>query len=432
MGNMSPRNTVELIEYLIKNFFTYLFSFFFLIFAVSIFIDLIFTFNWPFKEGTITDFLWDNRLYLFLLFLYLMSIVEFGVDEIEYEFHIFSFFSLVLFVLSIAVTIVIDLIFYSSWPFKADSYTDKWWELIWEYKWYVFIGFFTIALIETIAIRIRNRRKRYSLENENNSDQEQYSQTFSNINDEEIIRQVLIKHSISSLSDGIFTNMDGYLKNKSGEYLNEDYEKNLREWHEVGNTPIYAFFYYSVQKQDDQNYTFTSCILKEGITFFAFKDNSEEAVCSWGVTWKDIRDITFIEDAKPNDIPNVFTLENDPTFVIYSSSISEVFHLCSNVDIYIPSTFFGNYILTDFLNDLVSQCKGLFYQNTYQQERYTNHNNNPSQNKKHQDIGALSMNDQDFLDYLRKNPNIIIDESTVSVYNISIERANQLKEHFFK
>ena len=101
------------------------------------------------------------------------------------------------------------------------------------------------------------------------------------------------------------------------------------------------------------------------------------------------------------------------------------------MDIYIPSTFFGNYILTDFLNDLVSQCKGLFYQNTYQQERYTNHNNNPSQNKKHQDIGALSMNDQDFLDYLRKNPNIIIDESTVSVYNISIERANQLKEHFF-
>lgn len=274
-----------------------------------------------------------------------------------------------------------------------------------------------------------------------------YKQSLSQDNSPEIeiIRQVLTDYSIGSLSDGIFVNIDGYLRNKSGEYLNEDYEKDLREWHGIGEIPIYAFFYHSVQTQDDQDYIFTSCILEVGIFFLAFNNsNSNEAVCSWGVTWEDIRNITFLEDAKPNDIPNVFTLENDPTFVIYSSSISEVFHLCSDVDVYIPSTFFGNYILTDFLNDLVSKCKGLSYQknnslqsndtyqNTYQQERYTNHNNNPSENKKRQDIGALSMDDQFFLDYLRDNPNTTIDESTVSIYNISIERANQLKEHFFK
>lgn len=274
-----------------------------------------------------------------------------------------------------------------------------------------------------------------------------YNQSLSqdNSSEIEIIRQVLTDYSIGSLSDGIFVNIDGYLRNKSGEYLNEDYEKNLRDWHEIGDIPIYAFFYYSVQSQDDQDYIFTSCILGVGIFFLAFNNsNSNEAVCSWGVTWEDIRNITFLEDAKPNDIPNVFTLENDPTFIIYSSSISEVFHLCSDVDVYIPSTFFGNYILTNFLNDLVSKCKGLSYQknnslqsndtyqNTYQQERYTNHNNNPSENKKRQDIGALSMDDQFFLDYLRDNPNTTIDESTVSIYNISIERANQLKEHFFK
>ena len=254
----------------------------------------------------------------------------------------------------------------------------------------------------------------------------------------EIIKQILISHSIGSLSDDIFVNIDGYLRNKSGEYLNEDYEKNLREWHGIGETPIYAFFYYSVQTQDDQDYIFTSCILKDGITFLAFKDNSDEDVCSWGVTWEDIGNVTFLEEAKPNDIPNVYTLENDPTFVIYSSSISEVFHLCSNEDVYIPSTFFGNYILTDFLNDIVSKCRDLSYQESsssqdnnsyqsaYQQEEI---NDNVPQNTEPIDIGELSKLEQYFLEYLKSSSNTSVDQSIASLYGISTERAQQLKQY---
>lgn len=254
----------------------------------------------------------------------------------------------------------------------------------------------------------------------------------------EIIKQILISHSIGSLSDDIFVNIDGYLRNKSGEYLNEDYEKNLREWHGIGDNPIYAFFYYSVQPQDNQNYIFTSCILKDGITFLAFKDNSDEDVCSWGVTWEDIGNVTFLEEAKPNDIPNVYTLENDPTFVIYSSSISEVFHLCSNEDVYIPSTFFGNYILTDFLNDIVSKCRDLSYQessssqdnnsyqSTYQQEEI---NDNVPQNTEPIDIGELSKLEQYFLEYLKSSSNTSVDQSIASLYGISTERAQQLKQY---
>jgi hypothetical protein len=257
---------------------------------------------------------------------------------------------------------------------------------------------------------------------------------------ESIIRQTLIDHSIDNLSNDIFVNTEGYLKNKSGEYLNEDYEKDLREWYGIGEIPIYAFFYHSVQTQDDQDYIFTSCILGVGIVFLAFNNsNSNEAVCSWGVTWEDIRNITFLEDAKPNDIPNVSTLENDPTFVIYSSSISEVFHLCSDVDVYIPSTFFGNYILTDFLNDIFSKCKDLScqesslsqdnnsYQSTYQQEET---NDNVPQNTEPIDIGELSKSEQYFLEYLKSSSNTSINESIASLYGISIERAQQLKQYF--
>ena len=92
---------------------------------------------------------------------------------------------------------------------------------------------------------------------------------------ESIIRQTLIDHSIDNLSNDIFVNTEGYLKNKSGEYLNEDYEKKLREWHEIGDIPIYAFFYYSVQSQDDYEYFFTMCILEEGSSFYAFNDSDD-------------------------------------------------------------------------------------------------------------------------------------------------------------
>jgi hypothetical protein len=360
-----------------------------------------------------------------------MSIVEFGVDEIEYEFHIFSFFSLVLFVLSIAVTIVIDLIFYSSWPFKADSYTDKWWELIWEYKRYVFIGFFTIGLIETIAIRIRNRRKQYySLENENNSDQEQYSQTFSNINDEEIIRQVLIKHSIGDLSDNIFVNIDGYLKNRSGNCLNEEYERSFRQWTGIDNALIYAFSYYDIQAYNgERNYTFTACILEEGIIFYAYDDSNSKEGCLLKENWGGVKNVTYTERANPNEDnnPKAHTIPNDPISMVYGIFFSQIFHYENGTYLYVPSLYFGNQELTNFLNDLFTSCKN----SSFFKRRGLDYNKS-SQNKKHQDIGALSMNDQYFLDYLRDNPNTTIDESTVSIYNISIERANQLKEHFFK
>ena len=57
--------------------------------------------------------------------------------------------SIVVLFLSIAIAALID-IFTFTWPFKADTYTYKWWNLLWEYKSYIFIGFLVIVIIDLI------------------------------------------------------------------------------------------------------------------------------------------------------------------------------------------------------------------------------------------------------------------------------------------
>ena len=60
--------------------------------------------------------------------------------------------------ISLIVTAIIDIIFTFTWPFKADTYTYKWWNLIWEYKNYILIVFLVITIIDLIVFNIlRNR-----------------------------------------------------------------------------------------------------------------------------------------------------------------------------------------------------------------------------------------------------------------------------------
>ena len=431
---------------------------------IIILIDLVFYFTWPFQIGTLTHLVWQNRYWL-VLFLLIFTI---GASTLEYDLML-TFVIWVILLTSMTIVAIFDFVFTFTWPFQEGTYLYRYWNWLWGYRINIAIGLGVIAVLENLigAYNYTNKessdsrnlqqhdnkdlsqKDNNSKQRNNNFMQENNSTLHSSTNhmilssQGRIIRQVLMDHSIGSLSDGIFVNIDGYLRNKSGEYLNEDYEKDLREWHEIGDIPIYAFFYYSVQSQEDCEYFFTMFILESGLSFYAFND-SDDRESSWHVTWKDIREVSFAKTPNFDEVYNPYIITDDLTYVLYNSYDSHILCLEDDKNMYISCLYFGNYILTDFLNDLVSKCKGLScqknnslqrndtYQNTYQQERQTNHNNNPSKNKKRQDIGALSMDDQFFLDYLRDNPNTTIDESTVSVYNISIERANQLKEHFFK
>ena len=125
-------------------------------FIGTIAFDLVFTFTWPFKTGTITYIVWQNKLYLSLFMLYTSISISHHTTDDEDETKdeessnaIIGELSIVVLFLSIAIAALID-IFTFTWPFKADTYTYKWWNLLWEYKSYIFIGFLVIVIIDLI------------------------------------------------------------------------------------------------------------------------------------------------------------------------------------------------------------------------------------------------------------------------------------------
>ena len=56
-------------------------GFLIIIFVGCIVIDLIFTFTWPFKDGTITNIMWENKMYLLLFTLYTSIALSYLSDD---------------------------------------------------------------------------------------------------------------------------------------------------------------------------------------------------------------------------------------------------------------------------------------------------------------------------------------------------------------
>ena len=135
-------------------------GFLIMVFAGCIVIDLIFTFTWPFKEGTITYIVWENKMYLSLFLLY-TSI------SLSYKDHTtIAWVAVIIFFLSIVVTAIIDIVFTFTWPFKTDTYTYRWWNLIWEYKKYVLIALFVITIIDLIVFNISENKYKQLIDRE--------------------------------------------------------------------------------------------------------------------------------------------------------------------------------------------------------------------------------------------------------------------------
>ena len=214
---------------------------------------------------------------------------------------------------------------------------------------------------------------------------------------EEVIRQLLIDYNFDNLSDDILVNLDGTLKNMSGECISEAVEKGIREHCGIDEEAIiYAIFGYTLETEDDQEY----------ILFNAFNstDNTKEEALLF-LAWEEVRNITYDEAVNPNEDTNGYIITNDPVTEMYRFFCGQIFHLQDNTYLYISCFYFANYELTNFLNDLFTSCQNFFREN-------------------------LGENDLLFLDYLRDNLESSIDESISSLYGITLERANELKQYF--
>ena len=193
---------------------------------------------------------------------------------------------------------------------------------------------------------------------------------------EEVIRQVLIDYNVNEFSDNIFVNLDGTLKNKSGDFISRTFEAKVRGWHNIDkDEPIYALFYHFVKTEGDffvssRKLYFTACIRGGGISFCGIVETDgwgKEDNAHWAIEWNEIENVTFEKDviqANEKENPSSYFIANDPTFVAYEGYDCQVLHFMQdNSYIYIPCLFFGNYIFTDELNAFVAGYQNLSQQN---------------------------------------------------------------------
>ncbi|WP_448826842.1 hypothetical protein [Capnocytophaga bilenii] len=133
----------------------------------------VFTLTSPFKEGSITYLVSKNNIYLSLFLLYVsisLSHTKKSKNKKKNysEYAIAGKWSIKVLAISIVITMIIDIFFTFTVPFKTGTYTYKWWCLLWEYKQYIFIALFIITGFDLIMVNTERKEKSKPLKRSNN------------------------------------------------------------------------------------------------------------------------------------------------------------------------------------------------------------------------------------------------------------------------
>lgn len=116
-----------------------------IIFLLIIVIDFA-TYTWPNEPDSITLLFYKNRYWVFLFSVICAIIIKAKA--------VISFYLVVLPIISFVFTAIYDGIFTHTLPFKKDTYTFKWWCMIWEYKIYIAIGLIGMIVLESLIKKL--------------------------------------------------------------------------------------------------------------------------------------------------------------------------------------------------------------------------------------------------------------------------------------
>ena len=116
-----------------------------IIFLLIIVIDFA-TYTWPNEPDSITLLFYKNRYWVFLFSVICAIIIKAKA--------VISYFLVILTIVSFVLTAIYDGIFAHTLPFKKDTYTYKWWYMIWEYKIYIAIGLVGMIVLESLIKKL--------------------------------------------------------------------------------------------------------------------------------------------------------------------------------------------------------------------------------------------------------------------------------------
>jgi len=195
---------------------------------------------------------------------------------------------------------------------------------------------------------------------------------------ENIIRNAIQEFGLNNLTGGVYTNLDGYLRDNYGNIMPRNLEARIRGEHNLSkNEPIYAIFSVVKETEGDfwtakRTYHISSCILDAGITFRFIThtegwDKDEDT--SFGIPFSAIEKITIEKLDLNSD-------ENNPNAYYFSPLAWDDYCLrfydledCSYSNV--PCCYFAHYDISGAL-DYILECRehsfqqdSEYYENLY-------------------------------------------------------------------
>ena len=180
---------------------------------------------------------------------------------------------------------------------------------------------------------------------------------------ENIIRNAIQEFGLNNLTGGVYTNLDGYLRDNYGNIMPRNLEARIRGEHNLSkNEPIYAIFSVVKETEGDfwtakRTYHISSCILDAGITFRFIThtegwDKDEDT--SFGIPFSAIEKITIEKLDLNSD-------ENNPNAYYFSPLAWDDYCLrfydledCSYSNV--PCCYFAHYDISGAL-DYILECR---------------------------------------------------------------------------
>jgi hypothetical protein len=157
----------------------------------------------------------------------------------------------------------------------------------------------------------------------------------------------------------LYTNLDGTLKNGSGEVMPKYEEAAIRTSHYLNNgETIYAIFFCSVseklEKGNSYKMDFSTCITSDVISIRGIEiyNGEETPFCSYyTLAWEDlmlVRCLNVVTKEHPN------LLEADPVFNLLEKTEALAFYIKTGEEIVVPMFYFAYLSLENFFNDVLN------------------------------------------------------------------------------
>lgn len=253
---------------------------------------------------------------------------------------------------------------------------------------------------------------------------------------ENIIRNAIQECGLNNLTDGVYTNLDGYLRDNYGNIMPKNLEAKIRGEHDINKyKPIYAIFSQINKAEGDfwtaeRTYHSSCCILEEGITFRNIIhttgwDKEEDEEIKTFIGFNEIEQVTYEKiESDHNDGQSYLPP------LRWDDHCLRFYLLESNEYYDIPLCYFAHYNISGVLNYILECRENSFQQDSEYYENLYNEFDRLGEEKKYQELIDLTQEVREQIPPHIYYDNIIMSLICLERDEEAIDYYNSFKEYF--